>query len=247
MWYVVVFILGLIVGSFLNVCIHRIPAGRSVVYPPSRCNSCGRRLMWYHMIPVASYMFLKGKCGFCGESISPVYPAVELITAALFTAAYHRLGFGVLFLKGIVLISLILVASFIDLKEQVIPDKLIVFGLSAGIVFIIIDGGQTIRDVLLGGLAGGGILLAIVLISRGGMGGGDVKLMSAIGFLIGWRLTLVSLFISFITGGVFGIMLLLAGKKGRKDKVPFGPFLGGSSIVSYFFGQQMISLYLSLF
>jgi leader peptidase (prepilin peptidase)/N-methyltransferase len=247
MWYVLVFFLGLIVGSFLNVCIQRIPVGQSVVYPPSRCNACGGRLLWFHMIPVASYMFLKGKCGFCGERISPLYPAVELITAALFTAACYRLGPGVLLIKGIVLISLVVAVSVIDLKEQVIPDNLIVFGLSAGIAFIIIDGGQTVKDALLGALAGGGILLAIVLISTGGHGGGDVKLMTAIGLLLGWRLTLVALFVSFVTGGSFGVMLLLAGKKGRKDKVPFGPFLGGSSIVSYFFGQQMISLYFSVF
>lgn len=247
MGYVFVFIFGLIAGSFLNVCIHRIPAERSVVYPPSRCTLCGRRLMWYHLIPVASYAFLKGKCGYCGDRISPVYPVVELINAVLYTAAFYRLGTGVLFIKSIVLISLMLVVSFIDMKEQIIPDGLIVFGLVAGVAFTKFTVGHSFTDALLGLAAGGGILLATAILSKGGMGGGDVKLMAVAGLFLGWRLTLVALFISFVAGGLFGIVLLLTGKKGRKDPVPFGPFLGGSVIATYFFGQRMVSLYLLMF
>ncbi|NLO25178.1 MAG: prepilin peptidase [Clostridiales bacterium] len=246
MGYAFVFLLGLIVGSFLNVCIYRIPAGQSFVYPPSRCTSCGRRLIWYHMVPVASYVFLKGKCGYCGERISPVYPAVELTNAVLYLAAFHRLGTGVLFVKDAVLISLMLVALFIDLKEQIIPNGLVVFGLVAGVVFTIIDAGHSFTNAMLGVAAGGGILLAIAVISRGGMGGGDVKLMAVAGLFLGWRLTLAALFMSFVTGGFFGILMLLTGKKKRKDTVPFGPFLGGSVVIAALYGQQLISLYLAI-
>ncbi|MBA1336990.1 MAG: Leader peptidase (Prepilin peptidase) / N-methyltransferase [Firmicutes bacterium] len=247
MQYTIVFIIGLIVGSFLNVCICRIPGGLSITYPPSRCTECGKRLKWYHMIPVASFVFLGGRCAYCRERISPVYPAVELITAVLYTAAFHRLGAGVLFIKSAVLFSLLIVITFIDLKEQIIPDSLIVFGLAAGIVFTIIDGSHSFKDAVLGFAIGGGLLLTIVLLSRGGMGGGDVKFMAVIGLFLGWRLTLVTLFISFVTGGITGILLLLTGKKGRKDPVPFGPFIGISAVAAVLCGQTLISLYLNLY
>jgi leader peptidase (prepilin peptidase)/N-methyltransferase len=201
MGYVIVFILGLIVGSSINLCLNRI---------------------------------------------SPVYTAVQLTNAILYIVAFHRLGIGLSFIRGAVLISLAIVVSLIDLKEQVIPDSLIVVAATAGILLTVIDGSHSFTDALLGFGLGGGIFLAIAIVSKGGMGGGDVKFMAAMGLFLGWRLTLVALFLSFVTGGLFGTFMLLTGKKKRKDAVPFGPFLGGSAIVATLYGQQLVSLYLSI-
>lgn len=241
MGYIAFFILGLMVGSFLNACIHRIPEGQPVVYPPSRCSACGRPIGWRYLAPVANYIFLKGKCRYCGDRIPPAYPIVELTTAALYTMAFYRFGNGIMFIKSMVLMPLLLVASIIDLKEQIIPDSLIVFGLTSGIVFALAGGSRFLKDALLGAVIGGGILLAITMFFKGGMGWGDVKLSAVIGLFLGWQSTLVMLYISFVSGGVFSMLLLLTGKKGRKDPVPFGPFLSGAAALALLFGQWLLT------
>lgn len=244
---VTAFVLGLLTGSFLNLCICRIPEGESILYPPSKCSACGRRLKWHNMIPLISYVLLKGKCGFCGKGIPSAYPLVELMNGILYAAAFCLFDKGLPFIKSILLISIVIVASAIDLKEQIIPDGLIVFGLLTGIIFVWMDKSYSPLDALLGFIIGGGTLLIIALISKGGIGGGDIKLMAVIGVFLGWPLILIVLFISFVSGGIFGIVFLVTGKKGKKDSVPFGPFIGGASIISLFWGQWLISFYLSLF
>lgn len=238
------FVLGLMVGSFLNVCIQRIPKGQSVLYPPSRCRACGSSIGRRYLVPVANYIFLKGKCRYCGDRIPPVYPVVELTTAVLYTIAFYRFGNGIMFFKSIVLMPVLLVTAIIDLKEQIIPDCFIVFGLASGTAFALAGGSRFLRDALLGAVIGGGILLAIALVSKGGMGWGDVKLSAVIGLFLGWQSTLVTLYISFVSGGVFSLLLLLTGKKGRKDPVPFGPFLSGSAALALLFGKRLFSFWL---
>lgn len=244
MEYTVFFVLGLMVGSFLNVCIQRIPEGQSVLYPPSRCSACGKRIEWRYLVPVANYIFLKGKCRYCGDRIPPVYPVVELTTAALYIIAFYRFRNGIIFFKSIVLMPVLLVTAIIDLKEQIIPDSLVIFGLVSGTVFALAGGSRFLRDALLGAVIGGGILLAIALVSKGGMGWGDVKLSAVIGLFLGWQSTLVTLYISFVSGGVCSLLLLLTGKKGRKDPVPFGPFLSGSAALALLFGKRLFSFWL---
>lgn len=244
MEYAAYFVLGLVVGGFINKCIHRIQEGKSVLYPPSRCRACGRPAGLRYMEPAANYVFLNGKCRYCGDRIPPVFPVVELATAALYIFAFYRFGNGIVFFKSLVLMPVLLVAAIIDLKEQIIPDSLVVFGLVSGTLFALAGGSRLIRDAVLGAAAGGGILLVIVLVSKGGMGWGDVKLSTVIGLFLGWQSTLVALYISFISGGVVSLLLLFTGKKGRKDPVPFGPFLGGSAALALLFGQRLFSFWL---
>jgi leader peptidase (prepilin peptidase)/N-methyltransferase len=243
MIFLLIFILGLIVGSFLNVCIYRIPRGQSIIFPPSACPTCGKRLKPCHMVPVLSFLLLGGKCAYCKEKISAVYPIVELGTAALYTFLLYRFSIGMLFFKYSLLFSILIVVCFIDMENQIIPDEIIIVGLLAGIIFSSVDIQNLFRDYIPGALIGSGILLLIVILSRGGMGGGDIKLMAVIGIFLGWRKALLALFISFILGGIFAFVLLITRKKGMKDAVPFGPFLGAAAMVMVFYGQYIIPYY----
>ncbi len=243
MQYTAIFILGLIIGSFLGLCIYRIPKGQSVVFPSSYCPGCRSRLKIRHMVPVLSYIFLKGRCSFCKSKISPIYPLVELLTAVLFTLLLHRFGPGMDFLKFSLLGSILIVVGFIDYKWQIIPDRLVVAGIVLAIFFVLVDREHSPVYYLTGAVTGGGILLAVGTISKGGMGGGDIKLMTVIGMFLGWQYTLIVLYLSVVIGGMVSTLLLLTGKKGRKDTVPFGPFLSGAAIAAFCFGGQLISLY----
>lgn len=243
LFYTIVFIFGLIIGSFLNVCIYRIPRRKSVIFPPSSCPACGRRLKYLHMVPVISFLLLGGRCAYCNTRISPMYPMVELGTAVLYTFLLYSFGFGILFWKYSLLCSILIVVCLIDVKTQVIPDEMVTAGLVSGIIFSIVDGQNLFKDYILGALVGSGILLLIMILSKGGMGGGDVKLMMVIGFFLGWRGSLATLFISFILGGIFAFALLLTQKKGRKDAIAFGPFLGTAAMITVFYGQYIIPYY----
>lgn len=150
------------------------------------------------------------------------------------------------FIKYAVLFAVLAAAAYIDLKEQVIPNGLMAFGLAAGTVFAVMDKTHTLKDYMMGSVMGGGILLFILIASKGGMGGGDVKLMAVVGLFLGWRLALVTLFLSFVSGGIAGVLLLMTGRKGRKDPVPFGPFISISAVAAVLYGQILISLYLNL-
>jgi len=247
MQYAVSFILGLVIGSFLNVCIHRIPSGKSVAFSPSCCPDCGERIRMRHMVPIVSYILLGGRCSCCRIKISPKYPLVELLTGVLFVLLMYRFGPGMEFYKYAFLLSLLTAAGFIDFEHQIIPDILVIAGITAGIVFMFIDMRHPYIFYIAGGLLGGGILLAVDLVSRGGMGGGDIKLMTVIGLFLGWQSTLLVLFLAFVTGGMAGVLMLVSGRKNRKDAVSFGPFIGGASVAAVFFGHQLTALYLSFF
>ncbi|WIF94515.1 prepilin peptidase [Caminicella sporogenes] len=241
----VIIVFGILIGSFLNVCICRIPQNESIVYPPSHCTVCGTKLNILDLIPVFSYLFLKGRCRYCGEKISPQYPIVELLNAVLYLLLYYEYSFGLLFIKYAIFSSLLIVIFFIDLKFQIIPDRLIVLGLAVGIIFNLYKLKIYFFNGLLGLIIGGGLFLIIAVATNGAMGGGDIKLMGILGFALGWKNILLITFISFVIGAVFSIFLLILKVKSRKDFIPFGPFIATASFITMLYGSQIIHWYIS--
>ncbi len=241
-----VFLWGLMAGSFLSVCVYRIPRGQGVIFGFSRCTSCGKHLKVFDLVPVISYMVLGGKCRYCGRKISTLYPLIELITGMLFVLLFQKFSLGFLFMKYAVLVSVLTAVSFIDMEHCIIPGSLLGIGLAAGVVFAVIEGKGTAAGYIAGMAAGSGILLLVILASGGGMGMGDMKLMGVIGLFLGWKLSLLTLFSAFVIGGIAGTVLVLTGKKTGKDAVPFGPFLSLAALISVLAGQQIISLYLHI-
>ncbi|ATW23992.1 prepilin peptidase [Candidatus Formimonas warabiya] len=247
MEFFILFIFGLIIGSFLNVCISRIPRGESIVFPPSRCEACGTNLKPFDLVPVASFLLLRGKCRYCGCRLSWRYPGIEVLTGVLFILLYQNFGVAKNLIPALFLISLLIIVSFIDMDHYRIPDLLIIFGLGTGIVFQILIPSIRFSDSLLGLIVGGGILFTLALVSRGGMGGGDIKLGGLIGFFLGWRFILLSLFLAALLASIIGLALMLVKKKSRKDPIPFGPFLSLGAIISVLWGNDLILWYVNSF
>lgn len=233
---VIALLVGLAVGSFLNVCIFRLPEGRSVIWPPSSCSSCGTRLGPRDLVPVGSYVLLRGRCRYCGARISPLYPCVEILTAVLFVGLYSLMGPGMELAKALVLVSVLIVAAFTDLRRMVIPDRLLVFGLVAGILFCFFDGW---KQAVIGALAAGAPLLVLALASRGGMGMGDIKLAGLVGFYLGWEKALLGIFMAAVAGALTGGILLAGGRLKRKQPFPFAPFLAGGALVALIWGDAI--------
>lgn len=235
---------GLIVGSFLNVCIYRIPRGESIVSPPSHCPKCGSRVAARDLIPVFSYLFLKGRCRYCRERISPLYSLVEVITSLLFAAIYIQFGPNELLLKYLFLTAVLVVITFIDLEFYLIPDRIVLFALIAGLPLNLIARDLTIVSALSGMLSAGGFLLILAVVSRGGMGGGDIKLAAVIGFYLGWPNGFLALLFACMLAGIVGLALVLTRIKGRKDVIPFGPFIVAGTFISIFYGNYLLLWYL---
>ncbi|HHW42818.1 MAG TPA: prepilin peptidase [Desulfotomaculum sp.] len=234
----------LTVGSFLNVCIYRLPRGESITFPPSRCPHCGHRLAARDLVPLFSYLWLKGRCRYCGSGISPCYPLVEALTGVLFTVLYLRFGVSLLLLKYLFLTSVLIVLSFIDLEHYLIPDRVVIFALAGGAIINLLTRDLTFLSALLGLAAPAAFLLLLAVASRGGMGGGDIKLAAVIGLFLGWPLGLLAVFLGCLLGGLVGAVLLLARVKGRNDAIPFGPFLAAGTLVTMLWGQQILAWYL---
>lgn len=242
--YSFIFILGLVIGSFLNVCIYRIPRDESIVFPPSRCPKCGRKLSALENMPLLSYMLQRGKCKGCQGSISIRYPIVELLTGISFVWLFSMLGFSAVFLKYSVMMCILLAISFIDLEHKIIPDEIVVFSIGAGILLNLIARDVTFLSALIGFFSASGILLLMAVITKGAMGGGDIKLMAAMGIFIGNGPILLALFIGFMIGGFVSLILLIFKIKGRKDYIPFGPFLAAGVLVSGLFFDEILRWYL---
>lgn len=257
-----VFVFGLVVGSFLNVLIWRIPREESIAFPPSHCPACAQRLSAPDLIPVLSWLALRGRCRYCGERISPRYPVVELANALLYLGLYFRFGERWALLPYCLLASLLVALTLIDLDHQLLPDALTLPGLGLGLLFGLVATlfqrfgrpspfgvyfGQlpylfdqlSLWSGLLGAAVGAGVILLIILLSREGMGYGDVKLLAMVGAFVGWRGALGTLFLGAIAGSLVGVWLLLTGRKGRKDPIPFGPFLAFGCLF-LFFGDQWL-------
>lgn len=243
MIFFLIFFFGLIIGSFLNVCIYRLPLNQSIVTPPSHCMSCNIRLKPWDLIPVISYLLTKGCCRYCGTTFSPRYALVELLTASLFVMCFQIFGFSLGLIKPLILTAFFVVITFIDYDHQLILDKVLLCLSVVGVVINLWTGSVGILDMLIACFCGGGLLLLIAIIS-GGMGGGDVKFVAALGLCFGWQSLLLILLLSFIFGGVSGVVLLALKIKGRKDFIPFGPFIALGALVSMLYGNNIITWYL---
>ncbi len=237
-------LVGLVVGSFLNVVIDRLPRGESLFFPPSRCEACGRRLSPRDLVPVLSYLLLGGKCRFCRAPISRRLPLVELLTGGLFAFLGWRLGPGLELFSSLVYVVLFVPIFFIDLREGIIPDVIVYPGMALALGLALLEGRAI--SALVGGGVGFGLFLAIYLLARGGMGPGDVKLAGLLGLINGWPLILLAILLSVVSGGLLASVLLVLRVKGRKDPIPFGPFLVGGSFVALLWGQGLLDLYLRL-
>ncbi|MBC7331928.1 MAG: prepilin peptidase [Synergistetes bacterium] len=240
----VIFLIGLVIGSFLNSCIYRLPRGVSIVHPPSFCPSCGHRLYWFDLIPLLSYLLLKGKCRYCGYRISFYYPLVELLTGFLFLAMYFKFGISVNFVFSCFFVSLLEFISFVDLKHYEVMDSAVYLGLAGGIVFSLFNfGTDGVIFSLKGVIYGAGIIAFIFYVSNGGMGEGDIGIAAFIGAWLGNYNTIVALIVAFLIGGVFAVFLLLFGLKKIGEKIPFGPFLAIGALIAFLGGESLIEFY----
>lgn len=247
----VAFVFGAVVGSFLNVCICRMPRDESVVSPPSHCPKCAYRIRWYDNIPLFSYLFLRGKCRGCGTHISLQYPLVELLNGLLTLALFLRFGPTLPFLVLFLFCSALVVITFIDLEHQIIPDEISLSGIVLGFVFSFFLQGHSWLNSLLGILLGGGSLLLVAysyqwLTGKEGMGGGDIKLLAMMGAFLGWKSVLFIVFASSLIGSVVGITMMLVQKKDSKLAIPFGPYLAFAAVMYIFYGSQLIDWYLAM-
>lgn len=239
-------IFGLVFGSFYNVVGLRVPKKESIVTPPSHCVNCNRRLHALELIPVFSYLFLRGKCRTCGVKVSPIYAFTELVTGILFAFAMWKLGLTWELAVALLFISLLVIINVSDIAYMLIPDKILLFFLPLLIVGRILSPLEPWWDSIVGAALGFSLLLLIAIISKGGMGGGDIKLFLLIGLVLGTFNTLLTLFLASVIGMFVGGIVLWVRRQGRKTPVPFGPSIAIAAIIVYFYGDQLIDLYLNL-
>jgi len=231
------FVLGAVVGSFLNVCISRLPENKSLVRPGSRCPKCENPIKWHDNLPIISFIILRGKCRNCGEPISLQYPAVELLTAVLFVLLMHRFNNFAAFAIYMVFTCALVVVTFIDLKHYIIPNEISIPGIVVGLLSLI------------GCVTGGGLLYLTALFSlavfkKEGMGGGDIKLLAMVGAFLGWKLALMTIVVGSVMGAIVGVAMILLRLKERGDYIPFGPYLALGAVLSMLYGGRILELYL---
>ncbi|MGF7049501.1 leader peptidase (prepilin peptidase)/N-methyltransferase [Paenibacillus sp. DS2015] len=239
-------LLGLVLGSFYNVVGLRIPEGESIVRPPSQCPQCGTVLRHRDLIPIVSYLLSAARCRHCRARISLQYPLVEAATALLFLWVYIRFGLTGEGIMGFILVSLAVIITVTDCKFMLIPNKVLLFFLPLLFIMRLVCPLDTGWNHLLGAVVGGGVILLIMFLSRGGMGMGDVKLFILFGWVVGFPQVILAFIIACTLGSMVGGLLLLLGVIRRKQPIPFGPWLAIGTLVSYGYGQQIISGYLSL-
>ncbi len=251
MAYLVIALVGLVIGSFLNVCIYRLPRDQSVVWPASRCTACGREIGWYENIPVLSYAVLRGRCRTCGESISVMYPLVELLTAGVFVATYTAIGPGWLFSIRAVFGAAMIVLLVIDLQHQILPNEITLPGIVVGLAAsLVAEPGW--RDALIGAVAGGGSLWLVAwayerLRHQEGLGFGDVKMLAMIGAFLGWKLMLLTLVGASVLGSLTAGVLMVAGRADWQSKLPLGTFLAVTAVPSGLVGSAVVAWYAGFF
>lgn len=246
---ILVFIFGAAVGSFLNVCIYRLPAKTSIVKPSSRCPNCGHPIRYRDNLPIISFILLGGKCRDCKSRISLRYPLVELITAALALILFIKFNLSLTFLVFFVFTAVLIVITFIDLDHQIIPDILTLPGIPLFFLAAVFIVKVPWLEALIGLLVGGGVLFIIAFVyelisKREGMGGGDIKLLAMIGGFLGWKSLVFILLFSSLTGAIIGIAVMTIKKQDMKYAIPFGPFLSAAAIAYIFFGNWYIHLFL---
>jgi len=247
-----IFIFGMCIGSFLNVCIYRLPNSKSILEPMrSVCPGCNTQIAFYDNIPLLSYLWLKGRCRQCNMSIAFRYPLVEIISGFFALCVFIRFG---LTLEGLIyfaFIATLLVITFIDIDHRIIPDVISLPGIPLGVLAALALPSMTFKSSVLGLLVGGGSLLLVAwvysLITRKeGMGGGDIKILAMIGTIIGWKGVIFTIFAASFIGTLAGAVIILRTRKNLKLAIPFGPFLSLATVIYIFFGQRLISWYLGL-
>jgi len=248
-----IFIVGLLIGSFLNVCIYRIPRGESIAYPPSHCTSCGSNIKPYDLIPVFSWIFLRGKCRGCGEKISSRYALVELTTAILFLLTYFQYGITINLARFLILIPFLIVIAMIDYDTMDVYTTTTWLAIGLGIVLLGVNFylGLPVVTYVYGGMLGAGIIIFIILLSKlilgtEGMGWGDAEICGLCGLFLGFKLTFMMMFFSFIIGGVIGVYLLRFKKKNGRSEMPFGPSIIMAAFLIIICGDRILNWYLNI-
>jgi leader peptidase (prepilin peptidase) / N-methyltransferase len=240
-------VVGLLIGSFLNVVIARVPERRSLWRPGSSCPACGAAIAWFDNVPILSFVALRGRCRACATAIPWRYPIVEAVTAVLFAAAAVTFGATLDAVVAAALLAALVALTVIDLERQILPDVITLPGIVAGVLASVLTGRVSWSTSLLGVVVGGGLFLVIILASGGGMGAGDMKLAAMLGAFLGWQVVLVSILIAVVGGGVLAVGVMASGRRGRKDPIPFGPFLAAGGAAGLFYGETMVQWYLSAF
>ncbi len=248
---------GLVIGSFLNVCIYRIPTGQSIISPPSHCTGCDTRLKALDLVPVFSWILLRGKCRYCGARVSARYPIVEGLTSLVFVLLYFRFSISVEFLVAIVLSILLICEAFVDYDLKIIPNEFVVAGMLSGAALFVYNlfyqvdmyGDRAWYNPIIGIVSGAGTLLLVAVVGSvvyktDAMGMGDVKLLAVVGLFLGWRLTLVALLLSVLLAAIVSLVLILVKKVNIKSEVPFGPFIAIGTFIAMLYGWNIIEFYL---
>ena len=249
---VFIFIIGACIGSFLNVCIYRIPENNSIITPGSFCPACKKGIPFYCNIPVLSYLFLKGRCKFCHKPISIRYPIIEILAGMFAVVLFYKFGIGQVMIYWFIFISVLITISFIDIDHQIIPDVISLPGILVFASSFYFLPEMTLKNTLLGIVAGGGSLYAVAFLyyllkKQEGMGGGDIKLLAMIGAAIGIKGVFFTIFAGSLLGTFFGLLIMIYTKiADSKLKIPFGPFLSMGAILYIFFGEQLILWYLGI-
>ena len=243
--YFLAFIFGAAIGSFLNVCIFRLPEEKSIVKPASQCPVCHHPIRYSDNIPIISFLLLGGKCRDCSARISWRYPLVELITALLSLALFFKFGLSLNFFIFFIFTAVLIVITFIDLDHQIIPDVLTLPGIPLFFLAAVFLVKVPWKDALIGLLIGGGVLMTIAIVyefitKREGMGGGDIKLLAMIGGFFGWQSLIFVLLFSSFTGAIIGITAMIIKKQDTKYAVPFGPFLSAAAVAYIFWGEAFM-------
>lgn len=246
-WLFVFFLFGITFGSFYNVVGLRVPKNIPFVNDHSHCPNCHHRLRWHELIPVASFIWQKGRCRNCDIRISPLYPSMELLTGLLFAYSYFIFGFQLELITAILLISLLVMISVSDIAYMLIPNKFLIFFLPLLIIMRIIVPLNPWYDMFIGAFLGFGLIAFIIFISKGGMGAGDMKLFFVLGIVLGWQQVLLTFFLASLIGTIFGIFLKSLQKLKLRQPIPFGPSIAAAAVISYFHGETLLELYLSLF
>ncbi len=244
-------VLGLVIGSFLNVCIYRLPRRESLNWPGSHCTSCNRALAWWENVPVASWVALRGRCRGCADPISAMYPIVEITTGAVFVAAYLLFGLTPLLAARLLFACAMIVLFAIDLRHRILPNAITLPGVVVGLLLSLALPPGWLAS-LIGVLAGGGVLFALgeaYYRLRGieGLGMGDVKMLAMIGAFLGWRLMLVTLILASFAGSFVGVAMMASGKGTMQAALPFGTFLAVGALVAAVAGEPLLSWYLSFY
>jgi leader peptidase (prepilin peptidase)/N-methyltransferase len=250
-WMVYAGLFGACVGSFLNVVIHRVPLGQSVVTPPSRCPKCGYRLKWYDNLPIVGWLWLRGRCRECKNRISIQYPIVELITALLFVVMVWITPLSPLLASRLLLVCILIALFGIDLEHQILPNSITLPGVVAGLLLSTI-GPPGIRDALIGTVLGGAILYAVAMgyylwRREEGLGMGDVKMLAMIGAFLGWQMVLVTLMLATFSGALIGMALIALQRGNMKLALPFGTFLAAGAVAAMLVGEPFVNWYAGFF